>query len=84
MIAAWTFGLILSFTPAVDAWSQGWFHTKFTLVILLSTYHGFLARWRRDFEHDRNLRSQRFYRIMNEVPALMMVIIVILAVVKPF
>jgi putative membrane protein len=84
MIAAWTFGLILAFTPAVDAWSQGWFHTKFTLVVLLSAYHGFLSRWRRDFERDRNLRPQRFYRIMNEVPALMMVVIVILAVVKPF
>jgi protoporphyrinogen IX oxidase len=53
-------------------------------VIALSASHGFMARWVRDFAEDRNTRPQRFYRIANEVPTLLMIGIVILAVVKPF
>jgi putative membrane protein len=59
-------------------------HAKFALVIVLSGLHGWLVRCWRDFEADRNTRSQRFYRIINEVPAVLMVGIVILVVVKPF
>ena len=54
------------------------------LVLALSAIHGLLARWVRDFATDRNRKSQRFYRIINEIPAVLMVGIVILAVVKPF
>ncbi len=54
------------------------------LVILLSGIHGFLVRCWRDFAADRNTRSERFYRILNEIPAVLMIFIVILAVVKPF
>jgi putative membrane protein len=82
MIATWLFGLGL-------AWQGGWFashwlQTKIVLVLALSAIHGLLARWVRDFAADRNRRSQRFYRIINEIPAVLMVGIVILAVVKPF
>ena len=55
-----------------------------SLVIALSGMHGMLSRWRRDFEQGRNTKSQRFYRIVNEVPAVLMALIVILVVVKPF
>jgi len=83
MIAAWVFGLILAFW--VVNWSEaGWFHAKLVLVLILSGFTGVLAKWTRDFANDRNTRSQRFYRIANEVPTLLMIAIVILAVVKPF
>jgi putative membrane protein len=82
MIAAWLLGLGL-------AWQAGWFaahwlQAKLVLVLLLSGVHGLLARWVRDFAADANRNSQKFYRIINEVPAILMVAIVILAVVKPF
>jgi putative membrane protein len=83
MIASWVFGLILAYY-VVD-WSQaGWFHLKLLLVVAMSGFTGFLARWTREFAEDRNTHSQRFYRIANEVPTLLMIVVVILAVVKPF
>jgi putative membrane protein len=82
MIAVWILGLTLVYI--LDAWGQGWFHLKLLLVILLSGLHGMLSRWRRDFEQGRNTKTQRFYRIINEVPAVLMALIVILVVVKPF
>jgi len=82
MLAAWIFGLYLAFT-VVD-WSSDWFHAKLVLVVILSGFTGFLAKWTKNFAADRNQRSQRFYRIANEVPTLLMIAIVILAVVKPF
>lgn len=82
MIAAWILGLTLAWITG--AHMQPWFQIKFLLVLALSGFHGFLVgRWR-DFAKDRNTRSARFYRIINEVPAVLMVLIVILAVVKPF
>lgn len=82
MIATWLLGLALAF--GLGVWSECWFHLKFALVVLLSGLHGMLSRWRRDFEHARNTKTQRFYRIVNEVPAVLMIGIVILVVVKPF
>jgi putative membrane protein len=85
MAAAWVLGLILVFWYGVIDWSADyWFHAKLTLVILLSGFHGALSRWRKDFEADRNTRSQRFYRIANEVPTVIMIIVVLLVVVRPF
>ena len=81
MIAAWIIGLALAFT--IGAWDDGWFHAKLACVLALSALHGFFARWRKDFARDANIHSPRFYRIVNEIPALLMVAIVILAVVKP-
>ena len=57
---------------------------KIVLVVGMSALHGMLARWVRDFAADRNRHSQKFYRIVNEVPTLLMIGIVILVVVKPF
>ena len=54
------------------------------LVLILSAVHGLLARWTREFAEDRNTRSQKFYRIVNEIPTLLMIGIVILVIVKPF
>jgi putative membrane protein len=83
MVAAWIFGLILAFS-VVDWAHAGWFHAKLLLVLILSGFTGVLAKWTREFAADRNTHSQRFYRIANEVPTLLMIVIVILAVVKPF
>jgi protoporphyrinogen IX oxidase len=82
MIAAWILGLGLAYE---GGWfSFHWLQAKFALVLLLSGTHGLLARWVRDFAADRNRHSQKFYRVINEIPAVLMIGIVILAVVKPF
>ena len=84
MIAVWVFGLLLVLTPGVIDWHAGWWHVKLTMVILLSGFHGALSKWRRDFLEDRNTRPQQFYRIANEVPTVLMVVIVIMVIVRPF
>jgi protoporphyrinogen IX oxidase len=84
MIATFVFGIALLATPGVVDWSQGWIWVKLACVLALSALHGFYARWRKDFAADRNARSARFYRIANEIPTLLMVVIVIMAIVKPF
>jgi putative membrane protein len=84
MISVWVLGLILVATPGVIDWAAGWWHVKLLLVILMTGFQGGLSRWRRDFLEDRNTRSQRFYRIANEIPTVMMVVIVIMVIVKPF
>jgi putative membrane protein len=84
MIVTWVLGLLMAFTPGAIDWHEGWWHVKLAAVILLSGFHGALSRWRRDFLEDRNTRSQRFYRIANEVPTVLMVIIVVMVIVQPF
>ena len=74
--------LLVSMNGAV--WLSGWLITKLFLLVVLFTLHGMLGRWCRDFSNDRNKRSSTFFRYMNEVPAILMVFIVILAVVRPF
>ena len=82
MIATWVLGLYL-------AWAGGWFlagwlHAKLLLVLVMSGVHGMLAKTVRRFAADRNERPARFYRILNEVPTLLMIAIVVLVIVKPF
>ena len=82
MILTWLAGLYLAWSG--HWFSSGWLHGKLALVILLSGVHGFFSRCVKDFAADRNTRSQKFYRIINEVPTVLMIGIVILVVVKPF
>ena len=82
MIATWILGLWLVWQG--DWTRAGWLHAKLALVIVMSGVHGLFARYVRDFANDRNAHSQKFYRVINEVPTLLMIAIVILAVVKPF
>ena len=84
MIATFVFGIALLATPGVVDWSQGWIWVKLACVLALSALHGAFSRWRKDFEADRNARSARFYKIANEIPTLLMVVIVIMVIVKPF
>ena len=65
-------------------WQDGWWQAKFVLVLVLTGLHGYFARCVRSFADDRNERSARFYRFLNEAPTILMIFIVVLAVVKPF
>jgi protoporphyrinogen IX oxidase len=82
MVATWVLGVWL----ALDGvWYRSiWLQAKVALVLVMSALHGLLVRWVNDFAADRNSHSQKFYRIINEIPTLLMIAIVILAVVKPF
>lgn len=82
MIAAWASGLWLMLEAGLLR--AGWMHWKLALVFMLTVLHGFDAKWVKDFAADRNRRSARFYRIANEAPTVLMILIVILVVVKPF
>lgn len=82
MVVTWALGLWLAWDGGW--WTSGWFHAKFALVIALSAVHGMFSGYVRGFAEDRNRHSARFFRIMNEVPTVLMVIIVILVIVKPF
>ena len=82
MIAAWALGLVLVWQGG--RWRAGWLHGKLLLVLLLSGAHGYLARHVRLFAADANTKAQRHWRIVNEVPTLLMIGIVILVIVKPF
>ncbi|HWB46204.1 MAG TPA: protoporphyrinogen oxidase HemJ [Hyphomicrobiaceae bacterium] len=82
MVVVWITGPLLAWQTGM--YRDAWLMAKFVLVIVLTVHHHALALWRKDFAADRNVRTQRFYRIMNEVPAALMVGIVILVVVKPF
>jgi putative membrane protein len=82
MVVSWVLGLWIAYD---GGWlTAPWLWFKLLLVVALSAIHGLLARWTRDFAADQNRRSQRFYRIVNEIPAVLMMGIVILAVIKPF
>ncbi len=84
LVMTYTFGgLLLSVPGAVD-WRQGWIWTKLALVLLLTVFHVKLARWRRDFVAGRFTKTSRFYRMVNEIPTVIMIAIVLLVVLKPF
>lgn len=82
MIAVWVFGLLLAWQA--NWWMAPWFHAKLLLVVLLTVVHHVLARWRKDFEADRNTKPARTFRYWNEVPTLLMIGIVFIVVLKPF
>ncbi len=82
MIAVWIFGLTLAYVTG--AYEDTWFKLKFALVIVMSALHGFFAGAVKRFARDANTRSTRFWRIMNEAPFILVILIVILVVVKPF
>jgi protoporphyrinogen IX oxidase len=82
MIAAWLLGLWLAWRSGL--WRAPWLDVKMALVLALTAMHGLFAGWVRDFAADRNRRSAKFYRAINEIPTILMIAIVILAIVKPF
>ena len=83
-IMTYGFGLLLAVVPGVVSWRQGWIWVKLALVAGLTVFHLLLARWRRDLAAGTDTHSVRFYRIVNEVPTIVMIGIVLLVVLKPF
>jgi len=84
MIATWVFGLCLVFTPGVVDWGQVWPWVKAAMVLSMSGFHGWLSARRKEFARDANTRTGRSYRFANELPTVLMFVIVIMAVIKPF
>ena len=79
---AWVMGLLM--VSHIGLVGNGWLHGKLLLVVILTGVTHVFERWRKDFLFDRNTRSTKFYRIANEVPTLLMIVIVLLVTVKPF
>lgn len=84
MVASFIFGGLMLATPGAIDWSMGWIWVKLAMIAAMAAIHGLLARWRRDFEADRNVRSAKFYRMWNEAPTIPLIVIVIMVIVKPF
>ena len=82
MIVTWVAGLYLAWSG--HWFASGWLHVKLALVLAMSAVHGFFSRWCKDFAADRRPRTQKFYRIINEVPTVLMIVIVVMVIVKPF
>ncbi len=83
MIATWVFGLILIGMGMFD-WSTGWSWVKLVAVLGMTGMHGWLAARRKDFVNGTNTRSGRSYRMANEVPTVLMLVIVVMVIVRPF
>ena len=83
MGVVWTLGLLMLLLNP-DLLKQGWMHTKLLAVFLMSGYHGVLAKNVRVFAADQNEKSDKYFRIINEIPTVLLLIIVIMVIVKPF
>jgi protoporphyrinogen IX oxidase len=82
MIVTWIAGIVLLLQ---GQWlGAAWFHAKFIAVLAMTVLHGLFSHWVNEFRFDRNRHSQKFYRITNEIPTVLLIIIVVLAAVKPF
>ena len=84
MVVTVALGLWLIFGAEAVDWKAGWLHVKIALVASMLVLHFLLAKWRKDFEADRIPHSARFFRIINEVPTVLLIGIVIMVVVRPF
>ncbi len=84
MIATLAFGAALAATPGLVDWLRGWIWVKLAGVAVLLLLHHFQSLWSEDFAADRNIRSARFYRLVNEIPILVLILIVAMVVAKPF
>lgn len=83
MIVTWIFGLLLVTLSGLADDTPAWLHVKLLAVVALTALHMVMARWRRQFAQGKNTRSEKFYRIANEVPTLLMILIVVMVMVKP-
>ncbi|NMN67287.1 putative membrane protein [Candidatus Pelagibacter ubique] len=83
MLLSWVFGLILISSLGLEVLSAVWIKVKLLLVVLLTLYHFYLSRLLSDFEFDQNTKSSKFFRIINEVPTILLILIVFIVVFKP-
>ncbi len=84
MISTWVFGLLLVATPGIVDWSQIWPWTKAAAVLGMTWFHFWCGQRRKDFAADRDIRDGRHYRLMNEVPTVLMIVIVVSVIARPF
>lgn len=84
MISSFLFGGLLVLTPGAVDWHGGWWHLKLLCVVLMAGFHGLCARWRRDFANDANTRSENSTVLPMRYSTLLMIVIVIMVVVRPF
>ena len=84
MVFSWLFGVSMILANPSMMTSGKWLHVKLTAVILMQIFHAFLSRWRKAFLKDENIHPAVFYRKVNEIPTILMIIIVIMVIVKPF
>ena len=84
MIVTWIMGILLAFTPGVIYFSDFWFYVKFALVLILSGVHGKFSKHVKEFKADKNTKSASYFRKINEVPTVLMILIVALVVIRPF
>lgn len=82
MISTWLFGILLVLTPGAVDWSAPWWWTKLVGILLMSGFTGACSKWRRNFLNDANTKPEKFYRIANEVPTILFIIIVIAVIVR--
>jgi len=83
MIITWITGLSIWWILGLETIFSLWLSLKFILVLALSGYHGFLSKCLKDFELDRNIRSSKFFRFINEIPTIILIIVVFLVIFKP-
>lgn len=83
MMATWVFGALMIWADT-SLFSQGWFHVKLTAVILMTGIHHVFLKWHKAFLNDANTKSPKFFKIVNEIPTVLMIIIVFMVIVKPF
>jgi putative membrane protein len=84
MISTWIFGGLMLGTPGVIDWSAGWIWIKLICVVAMTVLHHVFAAWRKAFAEDRNDRTAKHFRIANEAPTLLLIVIVVSVIVKPF
>lgn len=85
MAATILFGILLIIETGYGAPGRGgWIHAKIVLILALGAMHGLMAKYRKDFEREQNTKTARYYKIFNEIPTLIFIAIVLLAVLKPF
>jgi len=83
MILSWIFGLILILILGIDVFFTLWVKLKLLFVILLTIYHFYLSKLLKDFNLNRNTKSSKFFRILNEVPTILLILIVFIVIFKP-
>ncbi|HUK59970.1 MAG TPA: protoporphyrinogen oxidase HemJ [Stellaceae bacterium] len=84
LVGTYLFGIALAATPGAVDWGAFWIYVKLACVLALTALHYCFAQWRKAFAEDRNRRSAAFFRVVNEIPTLLLIVIVIMVVVRPF
>ena len=84
MAVSWLLGLVLTALSPYAVWEETWFQGKILAVVIMSGMHAAMVVWQQAFEANENSRGQSFYRVMNEVPTVLLIVIILMVVVKPF